>query len=272
MRFEGQESFEKVTKPEGVSFETELGKSFNSVGINFSDKELSVREAFPDRSDLRAIIAQGKKFKLDYPGTFNGVLLGNMNIESESAERLDLSAQKLHYYIYFAAHQLRQDDPENLNERYGALSTCGLVYDKARKCFYMSVRPSDSQEQGGMIGTPGGVLNPDFYNANPFETIRDRFYKKLSLDPDTIKCLGLERIFDEHYSLYDLAMYGEVDGQEPKVNPEKFEAISLDQVEEFLLGDRLTSPAKATILLALSQGDFEQYGWGKERIKKIMEM
>ena len=35
-----------------------------------------------------------------------------------------------------------------------------------RKCFYMSVRPGDSQEQAGMVDAPGGVLNPDFKNAD----------------------------------------------------------------------------------------------------------
>ncbi|MBT4850328.1 hypothetical protein HON36_05785 [Candidatus Parcubacteria bacterium] len=262
---------EKITKPEGIGFETPLGKTFQSVDIDFPERDLAIKDAFKEHPELKGVIAKARDFKVESPGAFNGILLGNMGVKSTEGDSLDLTAEKLHYHIYFAAHELRQEQPEKMEERYAALSTCGIVYDKTRKCFYMSVRPSDSQEQASMVDAPGGVLNPDFEDADPFATIKNRFDKKLGLQPANIVSMGLERIFDAHYSLYNVAMYGEVEDKAPTTEEGQFETIPLDKVEEFLLGDRLTSPARATILLTLSQDQFEESGWGKERVKKIME-
>ena len=258
-------------RPEGVSFETPIGQTYDNIKIDFPEKDLSIRQAFSDHPELRDIIGKAREFKMEYPGTFNGVLLGDSEIKSAEGNTLELSAQRLHYHIYFAAHQLRQEQADSMKERYAALSTAGVVYDRVRRCFYMSVRPKDSQEQPGLIDAPGGVLNPDFKNADPMETIKDRFARKLGIKVEDIKALGLERFFDEHYSLYNIAMYGEVEDNQPTVDQVGFATIPLDELGDYLNSDKLTGPAKATLLLALSQDQFKDQGWGKERVQQIME-
>jgi len=271
MDFENKKTFEKVGKPEGISFETPIGQTYEKVNINFPEKDLSLRKAFKEYPEIKEIINNARNFKEENTDTFNGVLLGNSKIELAEGNSLNLSAEKLHYTIYFAAHQLRQEQADTMKERYSALSTAGVVYDKANNSFYMSVRPKNSQEQPGLVDAAGGVLNPDFKNANPFDTIKDRFNKKLGLEVEDIKSLGIEKIFDKHYSLYNIAMYGEVNGSIPTVDESDFDIITMDEIEERLQSDTLTGPAKATLLLALAQDKFTEQGWGKERIKKIME-
>lgn len=262
---------EPKLRPEGVSFETPIGQTYDQVKIDFPDKDLSIREAFKEHPELRDIIGKAREFKMEYPGTFNGVLLGDSEIKSNKGNTLELLAQRLHYHIYFAAHQLRQEQADSMKERYAALSTAGVVYDRAKRCFYMSVRPKDSQEQPGLIDAPGGVLNPDFKNADPMETIKDRFTRKLGLKVEDIKALGLERFFDEHYSLYNIAMYGEIEDSQPTVDQTGFAVIPFDELEDYLKSNKLTGPAKATLLLALSQDQFKDQGWGKERVSEIMQ-
>lgn len=263
------ESPEKKLNLEGISFVTSLGESFSQVKVDFPEKDLSIREAFPDKVDLKEIIEKAKEFKAEYPQTHNGILLGNPEIISAQDDSLQLNAEKLHYYVYFAAHQERQVKPE-MGEQYAALSVCGVVYDSARNCFYMSVRPADSQEDPNKIDAPGGTLNPEFLQADPLATGAQRFEKKLGLKDLSTKSIGIERIFDSHYSLYNIAMYAEVINQQPQVAAEDFVEIPIAEAEDLLKSGRLTTPAKATLLLALSQDKFKSQGWGKEKVEKMI--
>ncbi|MFA5126622.1 MAG: hypothetical protein WC465_01305 [Patescibacteria group bacterium] len=254
----------------GISFETPLGEVYREIDLHFPEKDLSVRTAFPDLKDLREIIKKARDFQIDSPGTFNGVLLGNPIFRSAEDGKMVIDAERLHYFVYFAAHQLRQENPATFGEKYGALSICGVVYDRSRNCFYLSVRPSASQEEGGKIDAPGGVLNPDFENADPFATAKDRFRRKLGLEIPELVSVGVERIYDQHYSLHDIAMYAEVDNQMPTVDSKQFAEINLADLETMIRSDKLTGPAKATLLLALAQPQFANLGWDAQRIEQLL--
>lgn len=266
---EKPEKPEPIKMPEGFSFVTKPGEVFDEVDIQYPDTELSLRQAFPDRNIVGDIVASMKKFRDKFPGTFNGILLGNPEIKQAENGKIDISAEQLHYYVYFAAHQERQVRPE-LGEQYSALAVSGVVYDQTKHCFYFSVRPKDSQEEPGKIDAPGGVLNPAYLNADPVLTASDRFARKLGLKDLDVKTIGIERIFDEHYSLYNLAMYAETSGQAPGVNQDTFAEVPLSGAEDFLRSDQLTTTAKAILFFALSQEKFTEFGWGPEKINEII--
>lgn len=255
--------------PEGFSLITKPGEVFDEVNIQYPDNELSLRQAFPDKNIVDNIVSHMKEFRDKFPGTFNGILLGNPAIKEAQNGKINISAEKLHYYVYFAAHKERQVRPE-LGEQYSALSVAGVVYDKAKQCFYLSVRPKDSQEEPGKIDAPGGVLNPDYLDADPILTARDRFAKKLGLKDLDVKTVGIERMFDNHYSLYNLAMYAETLDQSPDVSQDVFAVVPVSEVEDFLRSDKLTTTAKGILLCVLGQEKFTEFGWGPEKINEII--
>lgn len=256
---------------EGISFVTPLGESFSKIDIGYGEKDLSVLTAFPDRAKLKYIVKKSRNFKKYFPGTFNGVLLGNPEISVQGDNALSIKAQRLHYQTYFAAHELRKERPGELGENYCALSVCGIIYDDEKQCFYMSIRPEKSQEDAGKVDAPGGILNPDFKNADPFKTAKDRFKNKLGFDGLSPTSIGVERIFDDKYSLYNVVMFDRVHNEQPSVDRHKFVEIPLKDIGTYLHSDSLTAPARATILLALSQDEFKNSGWGREVIEKIMK-
>lgn len=265
-QFEKQES---IKMPEGFSFVTKPGEVFDEVNIQYPDTELSLRQAFPDKSILGNIVSGMKEFRSEFPATFNGIILGNPEIKQVGNGKIDIVAEQLHYYVYFAAHRERQTRPE-LGERYAALSVAGVVYDKSKNCFYLSVRPKNSQEEPGKIDAPGGVLNPDYLNADPVLTAGDRFSKKLGLKDLDVKTVGIERMFNDHYSLYNLAMYAEISNKLPDVDQNIFAVVPMSEVENFLCGEKLTTTAKGILLCILSQEKFTEFGWGPEKINQII--
>lgn len=270
MSFE-KEDFETqgpIKIPEGFSFVTKPGEVFDEVNISYPENDLSLRKAFPDKDILKNIISKMKDFRDKFPGTFNGVLLGNPNINQADNGKINISAEKLHYYVYFAAHQERQKKSE-LEEECVALSVSGVVYDQTKYCFYLSVRPESSQEEPGKIDAPGGVLNPDYLNADPYLTASDRFSKKLGFKDLDVKTIGIERIFNEHYSLYNLAMYTEVTDQDPSVASEMFATIPLSEVTDFLRSDQLTVPAKASLFFALGQKNLQILVGVQKKLMKL---
>ncbi len=258
----------KIQMPHGVSFLTPPGQTFKNVHISYEDKDVSLLQNLSTKVKMQDIADRTRKFRKDHPVTSNGKLLGNPTFALGDGS-LNIRADVLRYWVYFGIHQLRLQKPRSLGEEYCALSVCSTVFDAVLHGFYMSVRPQDSQEDPGKIDAPGGTLNPDADNADPFKTIQSRLEKKLGLKDVPLVCIGVERIFDEHYSLYNIAMYGEVQDQLPAAKPNQYAAIPLAKVTDFLNGNQLTSPAKATLLLALSQEQFAEHGWGKEVVKKI---
>ncbi len=264
---ESRPTAEKISGLEGVSFEGTLGKSFSEVKVTYPDFEASLRGLF-ERDEVKSIIAETKQFRNEYPQTFNGLLLGNPQITFEE-EVLTINAECLHYQIYFGAHEYRQHNFQ-IGEKYAALSVCGIVYDQAHESFYLSVRPDDSQEDPSKVDAPGGVLNPEYLHANPFDTSKDRLVKKLGIPDLDLKSIGIEKIFNDKYSLYNIAMYGQVNDILPSVEDEQFVVIKLSDVSSWLRSDKLTTPAKATLLLVLAQAQFEPFGWGAEKVKELL--
>lgn len=255
---------------EGISFETPIGATYDHVNLDIRPEDKSVREAFEQRDDVKDALAKARKFREDFPGTFNGILLGNPKFSNIGDNQLDIQAERLHYHIYFAAHEMRKEG-RSIGEDYAALSVCGIVYDRKREQFYLSVRPSDSQEDAGAMDAPGGVLNPDApEKADPVLTSAGRLEKKLGLKDVEPKVMGIVRIFDEHYSLYNVMTYTEVDDKEPSAKDGTWAKIDLSKVEEVLTSGKITAPAKASLLMALGREEFEKNGWGRERVEEIM--
>lgn len=259
---------EKISGLDGVTFEGTIGQSFKEIDITYPDSEASLRGLF-ERQEVKDIIAETRHFRSEYPQTFNGLLLGNPDISFEG-DKLVIKAEGLHYQVYFGAHEYRKHHAE-IGEQYAALSVCGIVYDSTNRRFYLSVRPSDSQEDPSKMDAPGGVLNPEYLDADPLETAKDRLVKKLGIVDLDIKNIGVEKIFNDKYSLYNLAMYAEVEDMLPNVEEELFSIIKLGDVRSWLASDKLTTPAKATLLLALAQPQFADFGWGAEKVKELVD-
>ena len=261
-----QESEER----EGFSFLTPLGAHYDHITIEAPTDPLSIREAFKDRPELRKILNIAKEFKEKHPKTFNGKLLGRPKFSFEKDGSLTIKAEQLHYFVYFAAHELLHG---TTREEYAALSVCGTIFDPEAQQFLMSVRPQDSQEDPGKIDAPGGTLNPDaIEQADPLATIRNRFEEKLGISETKPVCIGIERIFDEQYSLYNLAFYTEQTCSQSAAPQDSYAKIPLAAVDEYLQDSaRMTTPARATLLLALSQPTFTSKGWGPEKVNSLLK-
>ena len=55
----------KLQNPfEGVSFVTELGKTFDEIDVTMSDTDASVREKFSERADVKKIISEANFFQI----------------------------------------------------------------------------------------------------------------------------------------------------------------------------------------------------------------
>lgn len=265
----------EVLEREGISFDTELGRAFDSEDINLqiNEGEQFFLHRFSDPKLARQIIDKAKKFREGHPNVFNGLLLGNPSIEFNPKNgKLDIKAEQLRYLIYFAYLEICKE--KNINpEQYSALSVAGVVYDKGLNGFYMSVRPKDSQEDPGKIDAPGGTLNPEKFDANPFETIKNRFSGKLGIESQALNGLhssGVARIFSDRYFLYNINMLAEVEHVTPQVDEDNFAVINIDNIEAMLASDKLTSPAKAALLMALSLPSFKELGWGKEIVESYI--
>lgn len=258
---------------EGVSFISPLGHRYNAVDVTPAQEDLSLRGTFLDRAEVKEIIASAKEFRDEHQNTFNGVLLGNPSFIGTESDSLQVNAERLHYFIYFAAHKLVVDKElaEKEAERYAALSVSGVVFNPQTQEFYLSIRPDDSAEDPGFADAAGGTLNPDSPQASdPLETIENRFQKKLGLLNTKPACVGVARMFNDKYSLYNLVYLGTFTGGPEEVTS-SVQRVSIHHVVSYLTQDKVTTPGRASLLLALSQKEFEQFGWGKERVMAFLE-
>lgn len=257
---------------EGISFVTEFGRSFRKedVGIDFSPRKTKFLEIFKSPQDVVFILKSIRNFRREYPRSTNGVILGSPQFQIMADGRLQIHASRIHYFLYFAANHLKTVNKE-VGEEYAALSAASVVFDRVYEAFYLSQRPKDSQEDPSLFDAPGGTLQAPLgkVEVDPFGVVLNRINNKLGISGAEISCIGVERIFDAHSALYNLAFLGEVDGVQPQTTASS--TVPISDIERTLESPGLTKPARATLLLALGQPQFEKYGWGPLRVAEFIK-
>lgn len=241
----------------GISFPLGVGKDTYRVQLRVGESKGVQDVERLDRTNSEIYAEMGRIIEA-YPAITNGPLLGFENWrvgpDGQGNKELTVDASVLRYVTYMACHRFRAQGQFFDGEEYVALSVCGVVYDEFSDVFYLNRRPEDSQEDPGAIDAPGGVLNPELEPPEKLvqATARNRFLKKLGLEVGTLDCLGLMRIFDSTYSLYNFGMLGRVRGMSPRVDRKTFCVLPRQSVEDHIQNSTLmTSPAKAMLYMAL---------------------
>lgn len=247
-------------REQGISFPLGGGRETFGVKLRIGGSK-GVQDVLRLDGTSSDIYAEMGRIVEDHPTLTNGPLLGFENWrvgpDEVGGKELTVDASVLRYVTYMACHRLRAQGRFFDGEDYVALSVCGVVYDETMDVFYLKRRPEDSQEDPGGIDAPGGVLDPRAFHPEVLveETARDRFVKKLGIQVQSLDCLGLMRIFDQTYSLYNFAILGRIrTANEPdlRYNFSDLEAIPRTSAVNNVYNNMwLTAPAKAMLYMAM---------------------